>query len=83
MPRIKKKSWMPAYNPTKEEYDAYLYCVRNSIRISPGGTHIHNEWTIDVFAKGKWNKSPKTFGPKEIWEVFYNYCKYYYDKRTT
>ena len=80
MPRIKKKNWMPDYIPTKEEYDAYLYCVRNSIRISPGGTNIHNEWTIDIFAKGKWNKSPDSYGHKEIWEVYYNYCKYYYEK---
>ena len=74
---------MPEYIPTEEEYDAYLYCVRNSIRISPGGTNIHNEWTIDIFAKGKWNKPPKSYGPKEVWEVFYNYCIYYYEKGKT
>ena len=80
MPRIKKKSWMPNYNPSKEEKEAHDYCIKNNIKISPGGTHIASRWTVDIYAKGKWNKSPESYGPKEIWEVFYNYCKYYKNK---
>ena len=81
MPKIKKKSWMPNYNPTKEQNEAYLYCLRRNIKISPGGIlGVPNRWTVDIFAKGKWNKSPESYGPKEIWEVFYNYCLYYKNK---
>ena len=82
MPRLKKKESMPDYNPTPEELEAYRYCMTNDIRISPGCVYNGTTWAIDIYAKGKWNRSPKTFGRDEIWEVFYNYCKYYYENVT-
>ena len=69
------------YVPTPEETEAYIHCVRNNIRISPSRVAYGvNKWYISIFAKGKWNNSPDSYGPKEVWEVFYNYCKYYYVK---
>ena len=29
----KKENWMPQYLPTQEENKAYIYCVKNNIRI--------------------------------------------------
>ena len=79
--RKKKNYTMGDYLPNEEERNAYMYCMSNNIRISPGRVMGQNKWTIDIFAKGKWNKSPDSYGPTEVWEVFYNYCKYYHEKR--
>ena len=80
MPKSKHYT-MGTYDPTPEEKDAYDYCVKNNIRISPRGIHGQNKWYVEVYAKGKWNRSPEKYGPGEVWEVFYNYCKYYYAKK--
>ena len=77
--RKKKNYTMGDYLPTDEEREAYHYCISNNIRISPGRA-TGNTWTIDIFAKGKWNKSPDSYGPVEVWEAFYNYCLYYKNK---
>jgi hypothetical protein len=37
MAKKKKDYKLPDYLPSKEENDAYIYCVRNNIRISPLG----------------------------------------------
>lgn len=83
MPRKKKNNSMPDYAATEEQQRAYRYCVRRDIKISPGGVAgVPNQWSIDICLDGrKWTKSPKTFGRDEIWEVFYNYCMYYYAKK--
>ena len=69
---------MPDYVPSEEERAAYMYCMRNNIRISPGGTKDPNEWTIDISLDGKtWNKSPKSYGREEVWKKYYEICAYY------
>ena len=75
-----KKTWMPKYNPSEEEHEAHMYCMNNGIMISPGGTQT-DRYTIDINLGKGWNKSPKTFKSDEVWEVFYNYCLYYFNKR--
>ena len=80
MPKKKQES-MPSYVPSQEERKWHLYCVRNDIRVSPGGANYDN-WHIDVCLDGKtWHRSPKTFGKDEIWENCYKICRYYYDKQ--
>ena len=77
----KKKSrrgtWMPNYAPNEEERKYHAYCVSNNIIISPWGIHGDaNHWRIRIGD----NISPKKFSRDEIWKVYYEYCKYYYDK---
>ena len=79
--RKKKNYTMGDYLPSEDERNAYLYCIRNDIRIAPGRVANKNQWTVDIYTPKGWRKSPNSFGPVEIWEVYYNYCKYYYDKR--
>ena len=81
MPR-KKQSWMPHYSPSEEEYAAHMYCMNNNIRLSPGGINGSDQYTVDISLDGKkWTKSPKKFKSSDVWEVYYNYCLYYYNKR--
>jgi hypothetical protein len=84
----KRKNYrMPSYLATPEENAAYKYCVKNNIRISPKG--IQNDpdhWYIDIrmgpYKRGEQsNVSPEAYDRKEIWNKYYEYCKYYYDKR--
>lgn len=72
---------MGKYNPTDEQQEAYIYCMNNNIKISPKGINGQNKWYVEVFANGKWHHSPEKHGPVEVWEVFFNYCKHYYDKQ--
>ena len=80
----KNKNPMGDYVPTDEQRDARLWCHRNNIvKIAPKAAaqgNNNNEWYVEVFTNGRWNQSPKKFGPVEIWEVIFNYYKYYYDK---
>ena len=84
----KKENWMPQYIPTQEENEAYLYCVRNNIRISPIGIHgVIGKWKIGInigpYKKGeKISLSPHIYDKDTIWPTYYQMCKYYYDKRT-
>ena len=83
MPGGRKKNkvrYMPDYIPTEHEKQAYLYCVRNNIRISPGGGS-EVDWHIDIYAGGKWNRSKEKYNRDEIWSEYYRCCLYYYDKR--
>ena len=84
----KKQNWMPQYIPTQEENEAYIYCVRNNIRISPIGIQgVIGKWKIGInvgpYKKGeKINLAPHIYDKDTIWPSYYEMCKYYYDKRT-
>ena len=78
-----KNKFMPDYIPTDEDLKAMRYCIDNRIcKISPlakNPGNTNSEWYLEVYLNGKWNKSPEAFGP-EVWEVLFNYYKYYYNK---
>ena len=76
-----KVRFMPDYVPSDEETEAYIYCVRNNIRISPKGDDGEH-WYIEVFAGNKWNKSKHKYDREQIWPEYYRCCLYYYDKRS-
>ena len=84
----KKENWMPQYLPTQEENKAYIYCVRNNIRISPIGMQGEiGKWRIGInvgpYVKGeKTNIAPHIYDKHTICPSYYEMCKYYYDKRT-
>ena len=72
---------MPNYTPSDDERKAYMYCVRNNIRISPAAIPGDNDhWHIEIFSNNKWNASPQKFDKTEVWGVCYNYCKHYYEQ---
>ena len=77
---------MPSYLQSKEEQEAYVYCVKNNIRISPYGIQNDTDhWRIAISLGPykKWEKphlSPSKYCRKTIWPEYYKMCKYYYDK---
>ena len=83
MPK-KKKIGMGDFTPTPEQSEAMRYCINNRIcKISPLAKNQGNyneEWYLEVYTNGKWNRSPETFGPGEVWEVMFNYYDHYYNK---
>ena len=62
-----------------KDWEAYRWCVRNKIAISPRA-YSTTQWYIDINNKDKTHTSPDTYGKTEIWNKIFEYCKYYYDK---
>jgi len=80
MGRPKKKVGdMGKYSPTKENEEAYIWCIRNGIKISPMA-HGATSWWIDIEINGKSARAPDTYGPTEVWEKLYEFYRYYYNK---
>lgn len=76
----KKKVKQPAYLHNQEEFKAYNWCINNGIYISPFCKENYATWYIDIEINGKRNRSPKYYNERELWEVIFNYYKYYYNK---
>lgn len=82
----KKDNWMPDYNATDDEIKARDYCIKNNIRISPLGIKNEpNKWRIGIsvgpYKKGEKPKvSPSVYDKDTVWQEYYKFCKYYYDK---
>ena len=66
--------------PTILEMEAYRWCINNGIYISPFCKENYVSWYVDIKINGKVNRSPKYYDSREIWEVIFNYYKYYYEK---
>ena len=79
------KKQLPTYIPSDEERDWYMHCVRSGIIISPVGIlNKTGEWHIGISSPNNHktvHKSPEICDRFSVWEVFYKYCKYYYDKK--
>ena len=60
-------------------WEAQRWCIRNDIAIAPEAKN-DTAWYITISNQGKINKSPETFGKKELWTKLFEYCKYYYEK---
>ena len=82
--RAKKRQLPNDYVCTPEEEQAYLYCVKNNIRISPIGVKdVIGHWKIGISTPEDYKRiytSPETCDKHSVWEVFYKYCNYYYEK---
>jgi len=63
----------------EEDWEAYRWCIRNDIAISPVAKN-DTAWYISIGSKGKTNQSPETYGKTIIWEKIFEYCKYYFKK---
>ena len=86
----KGKNEFEYYKPSKEDWEAYRYCVKNNIRISfkpleQGMSPKNFKLTVCLGPYQKYEKpnlSPQTYGKDEIVEQMYKAMKYYYDKHT-
>ena len=80
---IRKKVEWKAPWWSKSNRQAYVWCINHGIKIyavpcSPGFDN-KNCW-IEVQANGRKQRSPKTYGPDELWDKVLELYKFYYDK---
>jgi hypothetical protein len=73
------------YMQSAEEEQAYLYCVKNKIIISPVAVKdTIGSWAIGISVPGNHkvvHNSPEICDKHSIMEVMYRHCLYYYNKR--
>ena len=62
-----------------DDWEAYRWCVKNNIAISPKAK-TSTKWQIDIKNKGRTHTSPEAYEKTIIWEKIFEYCRYYYDK---
>jgi len=78
----KKVDWKPPLWD-KKNTTAYQWCIKNGIKIHSvpcsKGFENKNCW-IEVQANGRKQRSPKTYGPDELWDKVLELYKFYYDK---
>ena len=70
---------MGQYVQTDEELEAYSWCIKNGIHISPLAKDETN-WFIEITINNKTNRSPETYKKVVIWEKLFEYYLYYYEK---
>lgn len=64
------------------ENNAYLWCIRNGIKIAPFAV-LNSEprrWWIDVNAKGKVKRSPYQYEEAQIWPKIFELYVFYFEK---
>jgi len=76
---VVKKDPMGQYIYSDEEFEAYSWCIKNGIRISPIAKDETN-WFIEITINNKTNRSPETYKKMVIWEKLFEYYLYYYGK---
>jgi len=76
---VVKKDPMGQYIYSDEEFEAYSWCIKNGIRISPMAKDETN-WFIEITINNKTNRSPETYKKMVIWEKLFEYYLYYYGK---
>ncbi len=74
-----KKVDMGSYVPSIEDMEAYVWCIRNKIYISPQAV-TEGTWTIAITNNGRTHEDPSHYIKGLIWEKIYEYYKYYYEK---
>ena len=73
---------MPEYFRSELENNAYLWCIRNDIKISPFAV-LNSEprkWWIDVVAKNKVKRSPYQYDDYQIWPKIFELYVFYFEK---
>lgn len=76
-----------SYAPTSEEKDAYDYCVKNDIRISPvaiGPGMMNEKWYVGISTPENYKKVYKSkfqYDNEQIWPAVYEMCLYYFNKK--
>ena len=70
---------MGNYAPSNKEQEAYMWCIKNNIYISPKA-NTTTEWYLTITINGKESKSPTAYKKIDIWQQLYKFYVYYYDK---
>jgi hypothetical protein len=70
---------MGSHIPNENEQNAYMWCIRNNIFISPK-PKSSTEWYLDITMNGKTNTSPNAYKKHDVWKQLYKFYTYYYDK---
>jgi hypothetical protein len=70
---------MGNYLYSTKELEAYMWCVRNNILISPRAIST-NKWYIDIDMNKRQNTDPVAYGKVDIWKQIFKYYTYYYEK---
>ena len=76
----KKGLGMGQYIPTKEEWIACRWCIKNNIKISPWARDLSTWYVSIIINNGKNNVSSEFYERVEIWEKIQEYYMYYYKK---
>ena len=70
------------YQRSDLENNAYLWCIRNGIKIAPfavAGSEPR-KWWVDVNAKGKVKRSPYQYDEHQIWPKIFELYVFYFEK---
>ena len=70
---------MGNYVATDREQTAYMWCIRNGIKIAPLAKS-NTEWYLTIDVNGKAAKSPIAYEKIEVWKQLYKFYLYYYNK---
>ena len=70
------------YQRSDLENNAYLWCIRNDIKISPFAVlnSQPRKWWIDVVAKNKVKRSPYQYDDEQIWPKIFELYVFYFEK---
>ena len=71
---------MGEYKYSKQEYEAYLWCIKNGIYISPMARD-NVSWWVEITIRGKTSRSPEYYPKNVIWEKVFEFYTYYYNKK--
>ena len=77
-PTIKSPEWG---NP--ENLKAYSWCLDHGISIGMFATtpgFDNRTWVIEINVNGQKTKSPREYGPNELYSKVFELYKYYYNK---
>ena len=82
-PARKRKSNIVPPEWTNKDTEAFLWCIRNGIKIGPlaASNDIDNfHYWIDVEVNGIKRRSPKTYNGRELNKKIFELYRFYYDK---
>jgi len=70
---------MGDFTPDKYEVEAWVWCIRNQIFISPIAIN-EGRWGLVIKNKGIENTDPNTYTKGDVWPKMYEYYKHYFNK---
>lgn len=78
LPTLKPVDW-----GDQENLKAFAWCVNHGVTISMFATSPgfgNRRWVIEVDVNGKKVKSPREYGPDELYSKVFELYKFYYNK---
>ena len=78
LPTLKPPNWSDPNN-----LEAYSWCIDHGITIGMFATtqgYANRSWLIEININGQKVKSPKEYGPDELYSKVFELYKFYYNK---